>query len=130
MATVTFRMDANKDLITTSTTRIYQHESKVDSVAFLLPTNYNELDLGEFKVVLKYTDFANNMHSVELEKDDEIYQDMYYRYIFEITSEMTQIAGELEFMIEVSKGEDTVLHTGTAKLTILPWKDYKVLEND
>lgn len=122
MATITFRMDASKDLISTSNTKVYQHESKVDSIAFLLPTTYNEMDLGEFKVCLKYTDFTNQMHTVELEKDDEIYQDIFYRYIFEITSDMTQIAGELTFMIEVTKDEDCVLHTGPATLSILPWR--------
>lgn len=129
MATITFRMDTSKDLISTSNTKVYQHESKVDSIAFLLPTTYNEMDLGEFKVCLKYTDFTNQMHTVELEKDDEIYQDIFYRYIFEITSDMTKIAGELTFMIEVTKDEDCVLHTGPATLSILPWRDYKVAEN-
>ena len=129
MATITFRMDANKDLIATTIATIYQQEKNIDSVAILLPQFYNDIDLGDFKVELKYADFTNALHTEELTKDTEMYKDTYYRYIFPITEDFTQIAGDIRFMIAVSQGEDTMLHTGSATISIRPWKDYKIAED-
>lgn len=128
MATLTFRMDRNKDLIATTNATIYQQEKNVDSVGILLPQFYNDIDLGDFTVTIKYVDFMNQIHTEELTKDPEMYQDTYYRYVFPITEDFTKIAGEIPFSIAVTKGEDTVLHTGSATLSILPWKDYKPYE--
>ena len=129
MATITFRMDANRDLIATTIATIYQQEKNIDSVAILLPQFYNDIDLGDFKVELKYADFTNTLHTEELTKDVDMYKDMYYRYVFPITEDFTQIAGDIRFMIAVSQGENTVLHTGEATISIKPWKDYKIAED-
>ena len=125
MAAITFRMDSSKDLIATSSTKIYQQENNVDSIAILLPCTYSDMDLAEFAVKLKYIDMANLIHEEELVKDEEVYKEQFYRYVFPITKEFTQIAGEISFMIEISQGEEFVLHTGTVTINILPWKDYR-----
>ena len=124
MASITFRMNQYKDLIAVSNTKVYQKEKNVDNIAVLLPRTYNDVDLADFKVMLKYIDFANAIHSEEMEKDEEIYEDVYYRYVFPITEEFTQIAGEVSFTLSVEKGEEQVLHTNSAAIEILPWKDY------
>lgn len=124
MASITFRMNQYKDLIAVSNTKVYQKEKNVDNIAVLLPRTYNDVDLADFKVVLKYIDFANAIHSEEMEKDEEIYEDVYYRYVFPITEEFTQIAGEVSFTLSVEKGEEQVLHTNSVAIEILPWKDY------
>ena len=128
MASLTYRMDRSKDLVATSTTKIYQNEKNVDSIIILLPQNYGDLDLGEFTVKIKYADLMNVLHTDELERDEELYQDMYYRFVFPITDEFTKIAGEITFMLDVSQGEEQILHTGSATVTILPWKDYVPFE--
>lgn len=131
MATITFRMDASKDLVATTATKIYQQESNVDSIAILLPCSYSDMDLADFKVTMRYTDFANVIHDVELEKDEEVYKESYYRYVFPITKDFTQAAGRVHFSIAVTKGSEedgNILHTGEATVVVLPWSAYTFKE--
>lgn len=127
MATMTYRMDAQKHLICTTNATIYQNECGVDAISFLLPLKYDELDIGECVVAIEYVDPMSVTHVEVLEKDAEIYRDQYYRYTFGIDSDFTKVGGKINFVIEIVKGEGDgkqVLRISSGIVTIEKWEDY------
>ena len=128
MATMTFRMDSQKNLVCTTTTTIYQNESGVDTVNFLLPIKYDELDIADCIVAIEYADPANVTHVEILKKDEELYNDQYYKYGFPITSEFTKIPGEITFVLEIIKDNGAegsqVMRLAPATVKVSEWKDY------
>jgi hypothetical protein len=87
-------MDKYKNLNTTVRTTIFQKESLVDKLQFLIPPVYNGEDLSVFTVTLKYVDPNGNFHSEVLEKDAEMYKD-YLRYALPVTTKLTDASGTL-----------------------------------
>ena len=90
----TIVMDKYKNLNTTVRTTIFQKESLVDKLQFLIPPVYNGEDLSVFTVTLKYVDPNGNFHSEVLEKDAEMYKD-YLRYALPVTTKLTDVSGTL-----------------------------------
>lgn len=136
MAATVFKMDAEKNLIMTARATLYQHEKNVDSIAFLLPQHYDGMDLGDFKVEMRYADFSNALHSDELEKDEELCQEKYYRYVFPVTEEFTQAVGNISVWLALSKkgaeegDEGCVMYTSTAEIPVLHRPDYRPFEKE
>ena len=128
MATMTFRMDPQKRLVCTTKATIYQNESSVDAISFLLPIKYDELDIGDCIVAIEYVDPTSATQVEILEKDEEPYNEQYYRYTFPITSKFTKVAGDINFVLEIIKAGDNddnqVLRVGSAAVTIEKWDDY------
>lgn len=128
MATMTFRMDPQKRLVCTTKATIYQNESSVDAISFLLPIKYDELDIGDCIVAIEYLDPTGVTQVEILVKDEEPYNEQYYRYTFSLVSKFTQVAGQINFVLEIVKpGEDgvnQVLRVGSAAVTIEKWDDY------
>lgn len=94
----TIVMDKYKNLNTTVKTSIYQQESNVDTIQFLIPPTYNDMDLSEFTMVLKYVDPNGNFHSESLEVDEDLYKN-YLRYTLPVTTKLTQVVGKVTLRI-------------------------------
>lgn len=127
MATMTFKMDTLKRLICTAKATIYQNECGVDAISFLLPLKYDELDIGDCVVAIEYVDPMSVTHIEALTKEEEIVNEQYYKYTFPITSEFTKVAGRLNFVLEIVKGEGNdkqVLRVGSGAITVEKWDDY------
>lgn len=128
MATMTFKMDNQKKLICTTNATIYQNENCVDTISFLFPLKYDEYDIGDGIVAIEYMDPTSVTHVEVLKRDEEIYNEQYYRYTFPISSEFTKIAGRVNFVIEIiMTGENDlkqILRVGSAAVTVLKWNDY------
>ena len=127
-------MGNNKELITTETTVLYQREKLVDKIQFLIPQKYNEMSLGDFTAILKYTDQANVPHAEILQKDAELYKDR-LRYTFPIDTSLTRFAGDIPIRITFSKIDmetqtQYVLHTSEIIITVSPMSDYYTFDPD
>jgi hypothetical protein len=103
----TIVMDKYKNLNTTVRTVLFQKESLVDKIQFLIPPIYEDEELVNYNAVLKYVDPNGNFHSEILACDGEMYKN-YLRYTLPITSELTNVAGEIVLRITfIDFSEDT-----------------------
>lgn len=103
----TIVMDKYKNLNTTVRTSIFQQESMVDKIQFLIPPKYNGVDISDYVVTLKYVDPNGNFHSEVLTKDEDMYKD-YLRYELPITTKLTQVSGTLTLRLTLIKFEGGV----------------------
>ena len=127
-------MDKRKQLIATITSNIYQREKLVDKIQFLIPQEYDELDLSEFTAILKYVDQGNVSHAEILQKDEDLYKDR-LRYTLPIDTSLTQFSGDITIRLTFSKTDlenkkQYVLHTGEYVFTVLPMSDYYTFDPD
>lgn len=98
----TIVMDKYKNLNTTIYTTLFQHESLTDKIQFLIPPEYQGVDLSEYTVTLKYVDPNGNFHSEVLELNAELYKD-YLQYVLPVTSKLTQVVGNLNVRLTLIK---------------------------
>lgn len=90
----TIIMDKYKNLNTTVRTTLFQQESLVDKIQFLVPPTYDGIDISNYIVTLKYVDPNNNLHVEALTRDIGTYKD-YNRYVLPVTSNLTAVAGQI-----------------------------------
>lgn len=133
MYTIVMRDD--KSLRTTQKTTLYQREKLVDKIEFLFPSTYNELDLSDFTITLKYVDQGNVAHMEILTKDEELYKDYYIRCTLPVDTNLTQFSGDITIRLTLSKVDlevrtQYVLHTNETTITILPLSDYYAFVTD
>lgn len=112
----------------TQRTIIYQKESLIDELLFLIPPMYNDKDLSDFTVALEYLDVVNVPHVEVLDKEDELYKG-YLAYKLPVTTNLTQYAGNIKMNLSISKVDldekkHYVMHTGTVVLNIEKHEDY------
>ncbi len=89
----TIVMDKYKNLNTTIRTTIFQKESLVDKIQFLIPPQYEDIEnLRDYNATLKYVDPNGNFHSEVLACDDETYKN-YLRYVLPVDTKLTDVAG-------------------------------------
>ena len=124
----TIVMNNNKELITTQKTNIYQREKLADKIQFLIPQNYNDLDLSTYLAIIKYVDQSNTSHAEVLNADEEVYKNK-LRYTLPIDTEITRFAGTITIRLSFVKvnmdtKEMSVIHSGETTITVLPLKDY------
>ena len=117
----TILMNTDKSLIATNRINIYQRENAVDKIQFLLPQTYEDLNLSEFEVVVKYVDQGNVAHSEILELQEELYKEK-LQYILPVTTKITQFAGDVKLsVLNVNLDNDEkeeVLHTGETIINV------------
>lgn len=127
MYTILFKSE-DKSLQATVRAKIYQRESLVDKFRFLIPQTYNDVDLSDFAVVLKYLDQGNEAQTEILTREDELYKD-YYSYILPVDTNLTRFAGDITLHLTMSKVDmeemkEYSLETGETTITISPLSDY------
>lgn len=118
------KMDEDKSLVTTIHSTIYQYEKNADTLVFLLPKSYEEENLADCAVLLRYILPDGTGKSEELEIEPEPYNDRYYRYRLGITSTLTETVGTIELWLDINNMyNNLVLKSGTAFIEITPAKD-------
>ena len=127
MYTILFKSE-DKSLQATVRTKIYQRESLVDKFRFLIPQTYNDVDLSNFAVVLKYLDQGNEAQTEILIRENEPYKD-YYSYILPIDTKITRFAGDITLHLTMSKVDmeemkEYSLESGETTIAISPLSDY------
>ena len=90
----TIIMDKYKNLNTTVRTTLFQRESLVDKIQFLIPPQYEGNDMGQYTALLKYIDPNGNFHTEKLTADEDMYKN-YLRYTLPVDTKLTQVAGNI-----------------------------------
>lgn len=104
----TIVMDKYKNLNTTVKATIFQKESLVDKIQFLIPPQYEGIDVGQYVALLKYVDPNGNFHTEKLEADEEMYKD-YLRYVLPVDTKLTTASGTVVVRLTFidANGEET-----------------------
>lgn len=118
----TILMDNQKNLITTVRNTIHYKENGVDKIHFLLPPKYEEMDISECIVTLKYVDPYGNFHAEILTPDEELYKN-YIRYTLPVTTNFTQVVGNICLRLTIDKfipgEESTVINVLETNSTVV-----------
>ena len=122
------KMTDNKELINCSyDKKIYQKETLVDELMFLVPHKYNDISLKTFNVALEYIDAAKTPHVEVLNKSDDYKE--YMAYTLPIDTAITTYSGNVRLNLSLSKVDienkkHYILHSGETVIPILERKDY------
>lgn len=115
----TIVMQDNKDLIATIKTKIYEKETGVDIIRFLIPQMYENIQLSNLSAILKYQLPNGTFKAEELQLEEEFYKN-YLDYRIKVTSNLTSEYGTIILRISFIKTEEQVevLHTGNIIVNI------------
>ena len=99
----TILINDDNTLTTSVRERIMQRSKLVDSLHFLCPQTYKELDMADFTVTLEYIlPVSREYKTEELVKSDELYKEM-LEYKLSFDTDLTKEAGEIEVKLTFSK---------------------------
>ena len=99
----TILVNDDNTLTTSVRERIMQRSKLVDSLHFLCPQTYKELDMTDLTVTLEYIlPVSREYKTEELIKSDELYKDM-LEYKVPFDTDLTKEAGEIEVKLTFSK---------------------------
>lgn len=122
------------ELITTQRERIMQRSKLVDKLHFLVPPNYDDLDMSATTVCMEYrTPVGHEYKSENLTMSKELYKD-YLEYVLPFDTKFTREPGELEVQLTFTcvimdadgKVSQYVRKTSPTTITIVPiaaWAD-------
>lgn len=92
-------------LIATVRERIMQRSKLINKMLFLVPQNYDDLDMTNTTVCMEYLKPVSHEYKSEiLEKSSELYKG-YLQYVVPFDTEFTQEAGDLELQLTFTKVE-------------------------
>lgn len=117
------KMNSDKTLTTTIKSTIYQNEKNADTLMFLVPTTYEDNNISECSVLLRYVLPNGIGKSEELEMKPETYKG-YYQYHLSVTTKFTSIPGKIEVWLSaININDNLVLKSGTTTINVEPSKD-------
>lgn len=128
-------MNERKELIARNMPTIYQRESLVDKLYFVIPEKYNDVSFIGATALLKYTDVANVVHTEKLEEEVGL-NNGYITFGFPIDTELTKFAGDILVSLTITKTnietkKQYVLHTGKKIISVQPREDlYAFVPNE
>lgn len=118
------KMEDGKELITTVRGTIYQYERNADTLVFLLPQKYEETDMADCTVYMRYVLPSGSGYSETIEMDPVPYNDEYYRYRLKAASRFTKEFGLITLWLTALKHDSEVLlETGDAVVPVLERKN-------
>lgn len=132
----TIVMNDDKSLSKREIAKIYQNESLVDKIRFLIPFEYGGQSLSKFVVRLSYIDHGNVCHTEKLSMASETYKDAMLCYYLPVDSELAKFAGSISVHLVLSREDyinkkHYILHTSDTEITIEPVKCcYQTKVND
>lgn len=120
-------MDKNKFLIKSCGITLYQGESLIDKLQFLIPKEYNGFDLGTFAVKVRYILPGNISGSENLDMNKESYNDTHYSFTLPVDSKISTIAGDVTLYLTFLKIDDIAkkkyqMSTSKVTLTVKPYE--------
>lgn len=123
MYVIKMNSDNDKSLVATIKANIYQGEKKADTLVFLLPKYYEDKNLSNCTLLLRYILPNGIGKSEELEMDVEPYKE-YYKYRLKISTRLTDVCGKIELWLSAVDFHDNfILKTSTTYIDVIPTKN-------
>jgi len=118
------KLTDDKELETTIHSTIYQGDKNSDTLVFLIPRKYEDVNMSDCFLSLRYILPDGTGRSEELEMFPIPHNEEYFQYRLTLASRFTDIAGEIEIWITAMNFEDDVLfRSGTTKISVIPHKN-------
>ncbi len=113
------KMEDDKSLTTTIRSTIYQGEKNADTLVFLVPMVYEDTNLADCSLLMRYVLPDGKGYSEKLNMYPIPHNREYYQFRLSIDSHFTENVGDIElWLTAVNFEDDIVLHTNTATVTI------------
>lgn len=113
------KMGNEKELITTVRSTIYQNERRADTLVFLIPRMYENIDFADCTLKMYYVTPSGNIRSETLEMEPEPYNEEYYRYHLRLNTRFTSSTGEIRLWLNgTSVDRQTVLESGETIISV------------
>lgn len=126
----TIKMGDSKELITTVRTSIHQGEKYADTLAFLLPNQYENVMLTDCTVTLRYVLPLTADYS-ERTLECSAYNDDFLICTTDIDANFTDVPGTIQVWLVVRDADDhIILETGRTSLQITETTVYDPDEDD
>jgi len=128
-------MNKDKSLTATKKATIYQREKLVDKIQFLLPQKYEQLDIRDCIIVLRYIDQGNVAHAEKLIQDEELYKER-IRCLMDVNTDLTRFAGDIKAHLSFlrlnpeNSLHEEVLKSGEILITISPINELYAFAGD
>lgn len=87
-------MQKDKSLVVTVPGTLYEKETNVDMIRFLVPPEYDGIEMKDLKAIVKYTTPSQEQHCEKLVLKDRIYKG-YLDYRLNVDTKMTKDAGDV-----------------------------------
>ena len=100
----TILVNDSNELVTTQRERIMQRSKLVDKLHFLVPPNYDGLDMTNTTVYLEYLRPSREYKSEILTRSAELYKD-HLEYLLPFDTDLTKEAGQVELQLTFTKVE-------------------------
>lgn len=117
-------MDESKKLFKKDVASIFQGESLVDKIHFLIPKIYRETDLSDFTAEVHYTLPGNVERTEKLTLlENSTHEETHLCYLISVNSKITSLAGDVVLYLVFTK-EDLqnkkkyVLRTDSTNITV------------
>lgn len=118
------KMNSDKSLITTIKSTIYQYERNADTLVFLIPKFYENENMADCSLLLRYILPNGEGKSEEILMKPEPYNDNYYQYHLQINTGLTSEVGDIELWLSaINMLDNVVLKSGTIYITVEPSKN-------
>jgi len=95
------KMNNDKSLVTTVHAMIYQNECNADTLVFVIPKTYDNIEMANCSMLMRYILPDGVGKSEEIEMDPIPYNSEYYVYRLKAGSRFTKIAGKIELSAKV-----------------------------
>lgn len=135
MYTILMRND--KSLISTHKAKIFEKESNVDMIQFLVPRIYEDNDLTTFVALIKYTTPDGQKRCEELCPQDQLYKG-HIDYRLNVDTDITMKSGNVEIRLtflkvdrfENGENKSHILYTNIATIPIYPFEIFDNVDSD
>lgn len=118
------KMKDDKSLEATVQAKIYQYEKNADTLVFLLPRYYDDINLSDCTILLRYLLPNGIGKSEELEMSPLPHNKDYYRYNLKVNTRLTAMPGIIELWVcAIDIHDDVVLKTGEITIEVTPTKE-------
>lgn len=118
------KLEEDKSLVVTVPATIYQHERNADTLIFLIPKYYDDVNLSDCTVLLRYILPNGVGKSEQLEIDPASHNRNYNRYHLKMSTALTETAGEIELWLSlIDLYDNLVIQSGTSFIEVVPAKD-------
>lgn len=123
-------MQPDKELVATVKTSIFEKEANTDTLRFLIPPYYGDIDLSKSTVLVKYVTPDRKNRAEQLIPTSKLYKG-YLDYRLNVDTDITSLPGDVDMrlsFIQVDKAEGSglqteVLHSGNIVITVDPLKN-------
>ena len=118
------KMKPDKSLETTIHATIYQHEKNADTLVFLVPKTYENENIADCIMLLRYILPNGIGKSEQLDMEPEPYNKNYYRYHLKMDTAFTDIPGIMELWLSaLNMNDQIILKSGSTEVEITAAKD-------